>query len=166
MVLKPVKRSNYAKWFGETQTHQVRLELRPKLDKWDVCFLDTRYRQTHNWYMYQKSERFSTMLEAVVFILNKFAKDEVQIQDRFSQEVTTYNAKEIEMTEKAVANITLVYGKDSRFVSDEEIYAHIKRLESDIKNLNGIENKPKKLKAKVESIKSDIGDLVGVVDGR
>jgi hypothetical protein len=47
--------------------------------------------------MYQKSERFNTMLEAIVFILNTFAKDEVQIQDRFSPEVTTYNAKEIEM---------------------------------------------------------------------
>jgi hypothetical protein len=166
MLLKAVKRSNYAKWFGETQTHQVRLELRPKLDKWDVCFLDNRYIRTHNWYMYQKSERFNTMLEAIVFILNTFAKDEVQIQDRFSPEVTAYDAKEIQMKEKAVANITLVYGKDSRFVTDEEIYAHIKRLETDIRGLNSIENKPKKLEAKVESIKGDIKDLVAVVDGR
>lgn len=166
MLMKPVKRSNYAKWFGETQTHQIRLELRPKLDKWDVLFLDNRYLGYYNWYMNQKVERFSTMLEAIRFILNKFAKDEVRIQDRFSIEITTYNAKEIEMKDKAVSTITLIYGKDSRFVTDDEIFNHIKRLESDIKNLNAIENKPKKLEAKVESIKGDIKDLVSLADGR
>lgn len=166
MLMKPVARSNYAKWRGTSSSHLVNLEYRPILNMWDVVTVPKSVVTAYNWYMYRKTDRFSSMKEAIVFILKTFSDGELQVQDRYSKEVTVYNQKEIDMMDKAVATITLVYGKDSRFVEDEEIFGHIKRLEDDIKKLNSIENKPKKLAKKIESLKGDINSLVGVVDGR
>lgn len=166
LIMTPVKRSNYAKWFGQTRSAMVKIELRPKLDKWDVVTLPNKFADDRRWYMYQKTERFNTLLDAIKFVLKQFKQCELHLQDRFSTEVATYNLEDIEMTSKAVSKVTLIYGQDSRFVSDDQIFEHIKQIEDKINGLERIQNKPKKLSEKISGLKDDIKDLVEVVDNR
>lgn len=67
---------------------------------------------------------------------------------------------------KAVDNVTYVYGKDARTLSDDDIFRHIGDLEQQIKALCGIEAESKKLDAKIESLRADILALVNIVDNR
>lgn len=166
MLLRPKTRSNYAKWFGSGKTLNVLLEFRPRLDKWDVISLEKKFQELPRWYMHQKTERFATMLEAIKFILKLSNEDELSLQDRYTNEVQVYNLEEIEMTNKPVENITLIYGKDSRFVTDDAIFEYIKNIEDEIRRLNNINNQPVKLKKKIESLKESVQDLVKVVDNR
>lgn len=166
MLLKPIRNTNHAKWRAANSKYSISLEYRPLLDKWDVVSIPGKLINTYNWYMYRKTDRFDGMKEALVFILKRFSDGEIQVEDRYSKEITIYNQKEFDMLNKAVANITLVYGKDSRLIEDTEIFGHIKKLEDEIKKLNSIENKPKKLSKKIDELNGDIKELVAVVDGR
>lgn len=161
-----VSRSKYPKWKGSSTNYKVIFDFRPLLDKWDVSFLHQRYAGQFNWYMYEKCERFSTKLEALKFIMDKFGCTEVHLQDRYSPEFEIYTVEGVNMINKAVETLTLVYGKDSRFVTDSELFAHIKRVEGEIKGLESICNKPKRLEQRIAELQSDIDKLVQVVDGR
>jgi hypothetical protein len=67
---------------------------------------------------------------------------------------------------KAIETITYVYGQPAKDVSDDQIFTHISNLEAQIKTLNAIENKPKKLVAQVASLQAEIDALVALVDAR
>jgi hypothetical protein len=61
---------------------------------------------------------------------------------------------------------TLIRGRDAAHMDDTQIFALIGKLEDEVKVLLAIANKPKKLLAAVESLRSDIKQLVVYVDGR
>lgn len=67
---------------------------------------------------------------------------------------------------KLVDYKVLIAGRDSANVSDDQIFGMIADLEAQIKALNAIEHKPKKLSAKIEALKADIASLVDIVDNR
>lgn len=67
---------------------------------------------------------------------------------------------------KAVENITYIYGVDAANVTDDQIFQHIANRELEIKSLEVIENKPKKLAAKIEALHAEIKILVDFVDAR
>ena len=66
----------------------------------------------------------------------------------------------------AVLKQILIFGKEASTVTDEEIFDHIARLENEVKKLDTIENKPKSLVAKIQSLKADINALVEFSDSR
>lgn len=61
---------------------------------------------------------------------------------------------------------TFIYGKPAGDVTDDQIYQNIAKLEQEIAALGKIENKPKKLTAKIEALRKDIQRLVDFVDSR
>lgn len=61
---------------------------------------------------------------------------------------------------------TYIRGQDSRALTDDQIFNIIGNLEYTMKELRGIKHKPQKLKAKIESIKAEIAELVAFVDAR
>ncbi len=61
---------------------------------------------------------------------------------------------------------TLINGVDGATLSDEQIFNRIAKIEAQIKAWAGIENKPKKLLAKIDEAKASIAALVSYVDGR
>lgn len=69
-------------------------------------------------------------------------------------------------TAQAIKTITYVYGKPSTDVSDDEIFSHIARIEGEIKKLGAVENKPKKLAAKIDAMHAEIKGLIELVDNR
>ena len=76
------------------------------------------------------------------------------------------NVEQTKTTTIAVEKITLVYGRDSRQVSDDQMYGFIADLEAKIKSLQSLQNKPKKLLAQLEMLQKEIDDLVALVDSR
>ena len=67
---------------------------------------------------------------------------------------------------KPVEVKTFIYGRESKDVPDEIIFSHISGLEQQIKTLEAIENKPKKLIKHIDQLKADIAALVKVCDER
>lgn len=67
---------------------------------------------------------------------------------------------------KAVEQKTLIFGLDATCVTDGEILTHIARMEGEIKQLEDIKTKSKKLAAMIDAKKKDIAALVEVLDGR
>ena len=65
---------------------------------------------------------------------------------------------------KAISQITYIFGIPRENVSDDAIFEHIRALEAKIQNLEKIDNKPKKLVAKIDALKQDIQDLIKLVD--
>jgi hypothetical protein len=61
---------------------------------------------------------------------------------------------------------TLINGVDGAELSDEQIFNRIAKIEAQIKTWASIENKPKKLLAKIDEAKASIAALVSYVDGR
>lgn len=85
-----------------------------------------------------------------------------------NQTTTVQPTKEHEMTQNA-ANIetkTVIRGQDAATLSDDQIFSLIGKLEQEAEGLGKIQNKPKKLGAKIEAIHDDIKKLVEYVDGR
>lgn len=66
----------------------------------------------------------------------------------------------------AVSNITYVYGVPSKDVTDDTIFRFIAKLEGEIRELEKIANKPKKLGALIEALHAEIKALVELVDSR
>ena len=67
---------------------------------------------------------------------------------------------------KTIERVTLIQGENAALKSDDEIFKLISKLEQQKKTLEVIENKPKKLKAKIDAIQGDIDRLVEFVDSR
>lgn len=67
---------------------------------------------------------------------------------------------------KAIETKVFVYGTDAATLSDDDLFGRIAGIEAEIRNLEAIENKPEKLKAKIDSMKADIAGLVKLVDER
>lgn len=65
-----------------------------------------------------------------------------------------------------IQTATLIAGKDASLLRDDDIYELIRKAEAKIEGYNKIENKPKKLEAKIAGIKADIAELVKFVDER
>lgn len=61
---------------------------------------------------------------------------------------------------------TFICGTDAKPMSDADIFAHIARIEREIKDLSAIQSRPKKLDAMVAAKQADIAALVAYVDGR
>jgi hypothetical protein len=74
--------------------------------------------------------------------------------------------KEYVMPPKNIEKITLIAGENAANKTDGEIFEMIGKLETQIKRLETIEHKPKKLSARIEELKKDINDLVEYVDSR
>lgn len=70
------------------------------------------------------------------------------------------------MAEANIKTIILIQGVDAAHKTDDDIFKLIAKLEQEAASLNNITNKPKKLLAKIEEIKSDISKLVEFVDSR
>lgn len=90
--------------------------------------------------------------------------------DDFTNANSSANSKEVDMT--AVANAPLVEkvinirGQDSRSYSDDQIFHIIRDMENQIKGLQQLEAKSKKLEAKIKALQDGIQELVEVVDSR
>ena len=67
---------------------------------------------------------------------------------------------------KAIENVTMINGSDSRKVSDETIHGLINVLEADIATLEATKNKTKSLKASIKAKQDDIDALVKFCDER
>ena len=67
---------------------------------------------------------------------------------------------------KAVESKVFIFGNESKDVSDETIFNLIAKREGEIKALEAIKNKPKKLVAQIEQYQKDIDALVKVCDER
>lgn len=65
-----------------------------------------------------------------------------------------------------VETLTLVGGQPAKNLSDDELFNAIHVIEGQIKHLEAIETKPKKLLAKIDDLKKGIADLVALVDSR
>ncbi len=59
-----------------------------------------------------------------------------------------------------------IFGVEASNVSDVEIFKHIAGLEAQIKSLQGIENKPKKLTARITELQKQINSLIAYCDER
>lgn len=66
----------------------------------------------------------------------------------------------------AIETRTFIFGDNAANMTDEQIFAGIAKIEAEIKKLDGVENKPKKLQAKIDAMKADIAKLVEYVDAR
>lgn len=71
-----------------------------------------------------------------------------------------------ETTMKAFEKRDFIQGRPAADVSDDEIFGIIAKTEADIKGLEGINNKPKALLAKIEEMQEQIKQLVFYVDNR
>lgn len=67
---------------------------------------------------------------------------------------------------KAVQTITYVYGNDTAEMKDADYYVIIRGLEKEIKDLDGIENKPKKLIATIAEKQEAINSIVALMDSK
>lgn len=74
--------------------------------------------------------------------------------------------EEVMATVKAVETKVFIFGNESKDVSDETIFNLIAKREGEIKALEAIANKPKKLVAQIEQYQKDIEALVKVCDER
>jgi hypothetical protein len=72
--------------------------------------------------------------------------------------------KEINMI--TITNPTLVNGTDAANMTDDQIFGIIKQAEADIKTMSEIQNKPKKLQARIDALTDSIAHLVTIVDAR
>lgn len=82
----------------------------------------------------------------------------------------TQTEKDIDMTTidktTPVQNITYIFGVPADQVTDEQLWGHIGNLESQISQLQGIENKPKSLLARIEKLNANIKELVALADSK
>lgn len=65
-----------------------------------------------------------------------------------------------------IETVVRIQGQDASRMSDDDIFSFIAKLETQKKVLNGVENKPKKLTAKIDALQADIEKLVAYVDAR
>lgn len=101
---------------------------------------------------------------------------ETRVQPRSSEELYDLQQAETlnqiqEQTEmnnevKVIEEITLINGQNATNLSDDDIFKLIGKLEEMAQSLCRIQNKPKKLVAKIDSINEDIKKLVDFVDAR
>lgn len=86
------------------------------------------------------------------------------------QPQSTKEKEEIKMSsidnKKAVQNVTYVFGKDTADMKDADYYTVIRGLEAEIKYLEGIENKPKKLIATIKEKQEAIKSIVDLMDSK
>ena len=75
------------------------------------------------------------------------------------EQTTVEDVKPFEWTAK-------IFGVESKDVSDNDIYNHIKLMEDQIKAMSEIEHKPKKLEKKIVETKKYITELVDFLDKR
>ncbi len=68
--------------------------------------------------------------------------------------------------QKIIETKTYVNGADAANMTDEQIFSAIANVEAEINHLNGVQNKPQKLEAKIAAMQEDIKALVAFVDGR
>lgn len=61
---------------------------------------------------------------------------------------------------------TFINGVDAATLSDDHIFGLIAKAEQQIESLNKINNKPKKLQARIKDISAYVKDLVAYVDNR
>lgn len=88
-------------------------------------------------------------------------------ENAMSQEnANTVTAVVFDPKGSVLQNITLIAGKDASQLTDDYIFELIRKAEAEVTSLQSIKNKPKKLEAKIESIKADIAALVKFVDER
>lgn len=92
----------------------------------------------------------------------------VDIDEPTEQPITeTQPIEELTMTTPAnIENKILIQGQDAANLSDDQIFDLIAKLEGQQARLKSIDNKPKKLTAKIEALSNDIALLVEYVDGR
>lgn len=74
--------------------------------------------------------------------------------------------KEPTMSTPIIETRILIQGRNAAEMSDAQIFGLIGELEGKIKKLEGIEAKPKKLVAAIDTLKADIAKLVEYVDSR
>lgn len=70
------------------------------------------------------------------------------------------------MAEANIKTLILIQGVDAANKTDDDIFKLIAKLEQEAASLSNINNKPKKLLAKIKEIKDDIDKLVEFVDSR
>lgn len=68
-------------------------------------------------------------------------------------------------TSKPVQTITYVYGTPAKDLTEQQLFDTISKLENEIKTLDTLETKPKKIVAKIEQLRADIKAIVDLVDG-
>ena len=73
-------------------------------------------------------------------------------------------AEPCEKGAKPVETKTFIFGRDVKLMKDEEIFGTIQRLENEITGLETIQNKPKKLTARIDELKANIAAIVAIVD--
>jgi len=72
--------------------------------------------------------------------------------------------KEIQMI--TINTVTYVNDVPVQDLKDDRIFELIARTEGEIKQLEGIENKPKALVTKIESMQASIKELIDIMDAR
>lgn len=68
--------------------------------------------------------------------------------------------------EKNIETLVMIQGENAANKTDTQLYALIGTLEGQIKKLEAIENKPKKLEKAIASLRDDIAKIVAYVDSR
>lgn len=74
--------------------------------------------------------------------------------------------KETTMSAPTIETKTFIAGTDATHLSDADIFKKIAQLENEIKTMNAINSKPKKLLKVIEDTQADIDKLVAFVDAR
>jgi hypothetical protein len=68
-------------------------------------------------------------------------------------------------TSKPVQTITYVFGVPTKDLTEQQLFSTISNLENQIKTLETLETKPKKIVKKIEQLRADIKAIVDLVDG-
>ena len=107
---------------------------------------------------------FPSQITAELLAL-EFLPDEYTAKYGTSQPTTpaTSTTSETTMT-KLIEIKTLINGQDISTMEDRDLYRVIAKTEQEIKQLEAIEHKPKKLVKLIEDLKRDIGTLVALID--
>ena len=75
-------------------------------------------------------------------------------------------SKPFDLTKPAVSSQTLIFGVPEDEVEEVRIIAQIRQFEANIKDLKGIENKPKMVVAKINDFQNKINALVEFLDSK
>lgn len=118
------------------------------------------------YYNYMKKFKYLPM-----YIESNFVEPPVitatQIRQSVEIDITIKQPKEIIMQpSNIIATQINVFGANASALTDEQLFDQITRVEAEIDKLGKCKNKPKKLEAKIEEMKSQLVELVKYIDSR
>lgn len=81
---------------------------------------------------------------------------------KYAKELTT--KKETKVMRIEITKKTFINGTDITTMTDDALFAKLAQAEAEVKELEAIEAKPKKLVARIKEVKQSIADLVKLMD--